>query len=332
MRILVLGGTAFVGRAVAAEAVRRGHEVTCAARGVSGDVPDGAELVRVDRREGLGPLVGAEFDAVVDLATMSYGYVRDALASLRAGHWTFVSSINVYADTLVPGPEVLDPVTDESTVEDYAQRDPAIYGAIKVACENAVRAAHPGAFVVRPGLITGPDDKSDRFGYWAQRMARGGRVLVPDDPEQSIQHVDVRDLVAWVLDAAEHGRGGTHDAIGPAVPLRELLTDLADAVAPTGTELVAAAPADLAAAGVQPWGGPKSLPLWLPDSHRGLAARDAGPVLAAGLPVRPLADTARAALETERARGIDRERRAGLTPDEEAELLRTTPTRTWYTR
>ncbi|HEX4723496.1 MAG TPA: NAD-dependent epimerase/dehydratase family protein [Pseudonocardiaceae bacterium] len=327
MRLLVLGGTAFVSRAVATEAITRGHEVTCAARGVTGTVPDGATLVRVDRdaADGLAPLAGASFDAVVDVATISYPWVAEALAVLgdKTGHWTFVSTCNVYTDHSTPGlgpdAELLPPLREGG--HDGGIVDPDRYGSIKVASENAVRdAVGDRAFIVRPGLITGPDDGSDRFGYWPARFARGGRVLVPDAPAQPMQHIDVRDLAAWIVTAAETGRTGNYDGIGPAGPLLELLSGIADAVG-VAAELVPVAPEKLTAAEVGYWGGPKSLPLWLPPTHSGLAARDAGPSLNAGLRPRPLADTVRAALETERRLGLDRERKAGLTPKEEAEVL-----------
>ncbi|MEV0699289.1 NAD-dependent epimerase/dehydratase family protein [Saccharopolyspora sp. NPDC050389] len=327
MRILVLGGTVFLGRAVAVEAVQRGHDVVCAARGTSGDVPDGAKLVPVDREQGLGSLSGERFDAVVDVAR-NYRWVQDALETLgaTAGHWTFVSTINVYADNGTPGlstdAELLEPITDSDDVSTAES-----YGAIKVACENAVReAVGDRAFVLRPGLITGPNDTSDRFGYWPARLARGGRVLVPD-ADHPTQHADVRDLAAWIVDAAENGLAGTFDGTSLTTPLNELLGQIAELVAPPGTELVAIAPEDLTEAGVQPWAGPKSLPFWLPESHQGIAARDARPSLDAGLRIRPLAETVSATLETERELGLDRERRAGLTPAEEAELLATLPHR-----
>lgn len=326
MRILVLGGTAFVGHTVATEAITRGHQVTCAARGVSGGVPEGAALVRVDRDapDGLAPLTGESFDAVVDMATMSYPWVADAVALLGAkvGHWTFVSTGNVYADHETRGQRtdapLLPPLREGGST---AEVNPDRYGSIKVASENAVREAlGDRAFIVRAGLITGPNDGSDRFGYWPARFARGGRVVVPDTPDQPVQHVDVRDLVAWIVDAAESGRGGTYDGIGPAVPLLELLRGIADAVG-TPAELVPVAPDALTEAGVGYWGGPKSLPLWLPPTHWGFTTRDVSASLAAGLRIRPLAETVAAALETERGLGLDRERKAGLSATEEEAVL-----------
>jgi nucleoside-diphosphate-sugar epimerase len=325
MRLLVLGGTVFLGKAVAAEAVTRGHQVTCAARGASGAVPEGATLVRVDRDapDGLTALGDAEFDAVVDVATISYPWVADALKALagRTGHWTFVSTINVYADNATPGQRPGAPLLAPRRAAGGEVVDPDSYGAIKVASEEAVRdTIGDRAFIVRPGLITGPDDQHDRFGYWPVRFLRGGRAVVPDVPEQPIQHVDVRDLAAWIVDAGERGLSGTFDGVGPTGPLPALLRDIA-AVVGTDADLVPVAPDALLAAGVTPWAGPKSLPLWLPTTHWGLPSHDAAPSLAAGLRVRPLADTVEAALATERALGLDRERKAGLTPAQEAEVL-----------
>ncbi len=331
MRLLVLGGTVFLSHAVAATAVTRGHQVTCAARGRSGTVPDGATLVPVDRDspDGLAALAevaGDGFDAVVDVSTISYPWVADALALLagKAGHWTFVSTCNVYADHetrgLRPDAPLLPPLTEGGRGPDA---DPDRYGSIKVASENAVRAElGDRAFVVRPGLITGPADASDRFGYWPARFARGGRVVVPDVPELLTQHIDVRDLATWIVDAGETGLSGTYDGIGPARPLPELLRDIAAAVG-TDVELVPMTPDALVAAGVDYWAGPKSLPLWLPPTHVGMAAHDATPSLAAGLRIRPLAETVAGALATERRLGLDRERKAGMSAAEEAEVLAT---------
>jgi 2'-hydroxyisoflavone reductase len=324
-RWLVLGGTRFLSRAVAATAVARGHEVVCAARGTSGAVPGGAKLLAVDRDApgALEPLRGESFDAVVDVARMSLPWVRSALEAVgaNAGHWAFVSTINVYADSATPGQGVgaalVDPRTDETPTDDGAA-----YGAVKVAAENAVRgAAGERALIVRAGLICGPDDLSDRFGYWPNRFARGGRALTPDDPGQPAQIIDVRDLADWIVRCGEEQVVGTFDASGPRSTLGAVLDEVADAAGATGLERVPAAPEALTAAGVQPWSGPRSLPLWLSAPDVGMLARDTAPATAAGLRCRPVADTARAALEHERALGTDRARRAGLTPAEESEVL-----------
>jgi 2'-hydroxyisoflavone reductase len=333
MRLLVLGGTIFVGYAVAAEGVRRGHDVVCAARGESGAVPDGATLVKVDRdaEDGLAPLAGARFDAVVDVSPLSYPWVTRALDMFgeQVGHWTFVSTINVYSDNATPGQT---PATGPlvPALAQHSNRDEmaaagdggvALYGGIKVASENAVRdAVGDRAFVVRPGLITGSWDRSDRFGYWPARFARGGRVLVPDVPDQPMQIIDVKDFARWIVDAGEKGLGGTFDAVGPTQPTLAMIERIAETVGFDG-ETVKAAPARLTEAGVNPWGGPRSLPLWLPDDYDGMKSHDPTPSIEAGMPVRPLAEAIADALERERELGLDRERKAGLSPDEEAEVL-----------
>ncbi len=334
MRLLVLGGTIFVGFAVATEALRRGHEVVCAARGTSGSVPDGARLVAVDRdaEDGLGPLAGERFDAVVDVAPLSYPWVDRALRALgdRAGHWTFVSTVNVYADSGTPGQTpatgpLVPALSRHATREEMAaagEDGVRLYGGIKVASENAVREAMgEHAFVVRPGLVTGSWDRSDRFGYWPGRFARGGRVLVPDVPAQPVQYIDVRDLATWIVDAGEKDLAGTYDAVGPHAPLSEVLEGIAAAVG-ADVELVRATPEQLTEAKVNPWGGPRSLPMWLPPDHDGMQTHDVSPSLAAGMPVRPLADAAADALERERELGLDRvPRQAGLSATEEQEVL-----------
>ncbi|TDV39992.1 epimerase [Actinophytocola oryzae] len=332
MSLLVLGGTIFVGYAVAAEAVRRGHEVVCAARGESGAIPEGTTLVRVDRdaEDGLAPLAGETFDAVVDVSPLSHPWVRRALDTFggTAAHWTFVSTINVYSDLVTTGqtpatgplvPALERQVTREEMMAE-GEAGVALYGGIKVASENAVRAAMGDrAFVVRPGLITGSWDRSDRFGYWPGRFARGGRVVVPaaDGP---MQIIDVRDFASWIVDAGEKGIGGTYDASGPIRPVRAMIEEIAEVVGFDG-ELVAASNEQLEAAGVNPWAGPRSLPLWLPEGHDGMKTHDPAPSLAAGMPVRPFADVVNDALERERELGLDRERKAGLSLAEEKEVL-----------
>lgn len=331
MRILVLGGTIFVGHAVAVEGSRRGHDVVCAARGESGAVPEGTTLVKVDRdaEDGLAPLAGEKFDAVVDVAPLSYPWVRRALDAFGdAAHWTFVSTINVYADNATPGQT---PATGElvPALEEHATRDEMaargedgvlLYGGIKVASENAVRSAMGDrAFVVRPGLVTGSWDRSDRFGYWPGRFARGGRVLVPDTTSP-IQIIDVKEFARWIVDAAENGTTGTYDAIGEPRPTLEMIEEIASVVGFDG-EIVTASPDWLTSEGVNPWSGPKSLPLWLPPGYEGMKTHDPAPSVAAGLRFRPFADAVLDSLARERELGLDRERKAGLSPAEEKELL-----------
>lgn len=311
----------FVSRTVAEIAVRRGHDVVCAARGKTGSAAAGATLVTIDRNDpqSLSALTDDHYDAVVDTALFSYPWVRDALAALadRTGHWTFVSSINVYADEATIGQDASAPLVEPKQVQGDPS-DPELYGAVKVAGENAVRdTIGDRAFIVRPGLITGPGDNSDRFGYWPARFTRGGPVLVPEPRGGLIQFIDVRDLAEWIVRAAEERITGSYDAVGPARPLETLLAD----IAPADAELVPATDQQLLDAGVRHWSGPKSLPLWIPPEMSGFGARDPSASLAAGLTIRPLADAVDGALARERELGLDRERSAGLSAAEEAEVL-----------
>lgn len=232
----------------------------------------------------------------------------------------------VYSDSVTPGQRpgapLLEPRAEHAAHDQRAiEEGPQLYGAIKVACEDAVREMiDDRAFVVRPGLISGPGDELDMFGYWPGRFARGGRVLVPEAPNQPIQYIDVRDLATWIVDAAEQNLVGTFDGIGPDQPLTELLGATARAVK-TDVELVPATAEQLTEAKVNPWAGPRSLPLWLPSAMYGFTSHDAKPSLDSGLRIRPLTDTITATLEHERALGLHRLRKAGLTSAEEAEIL-----------
>ncbi|MFI6604710.1 NAD-dependent epimerase/dehydratase family protein [Nonomuraea sp. NPDC050536] len=314
MRTLVLGGTRFLSREIARQARDRGHEVVCAARGLAGDPPQGVEFVRVDRSEdgGLAPLEGT-FDLVIDVASQP-SLVRRAVAELagRAGHWTFVSSRSVYADFREANQvlhEPLAPGADET--------DPRNFGPAKVACEQLVG---DEALLVRAGLIVGPEDQSDRFTYWVDRLARGGPVLAPGTPDDLVQLVDVRDLAAWTLDAAGEGLSGPYEAISMPFGRGRLLAEIAAGLG-VRPELVWAGQEFLAEQKVQPWMGPRSLPMWLPLPEYTGFTRDTSAALAAGLHIRPVADTARDTLAWQRASGHTVSR-SGLTPAEEAGLLR----------
>jgi 2'-hydroxyisoflavone reductase len=291
MRLLVLGGTVFLSKAVAAEAVRRGHEVTCACRGTSGSVPEGAAVVEVDRTQQLPDL--GEFDAVVDVARQP-SWVRAAVAAYPQAHWVFVSTVNVYADDATPGgtPATL-PLVEPIHEDTDLKENPEAYGPMKVSCEQAVLAGAASAMVIRPGLIVGPGDPSGRFGYWPRRLASGGEVLAPGDPADLMQVADVRDLAAWAVTACEQGTTGVYDGIGPSMPLGDLLTQCAEGV-DAEVSWTWVDQAFLTEHEVEPWAGPASIPLWLPrPEYDGLPAHDVQPSLDAGLVVRPLAETTR---------------------------------------
>ena len=291
MRLLVLGGTAFLSRAVAADALARGHEVTCAARGTSGSVPEGARLVAVDRTRPL-PDLGA-FDAVVDVARHP-SWVRGAMAAHADAHWVFVSTVNVYADDATPGgtPATL-PLVDAIEEDVDLKEDPEAYGPMKVACERVVLGGAASAMVMRPGLIVGPEDPTGRFSYWPQRLDVGGEVLAPGDPADVMQVADVRDLAAWAVTACEQRTTGVYDGVGPAMPISDLLAQCAEGVSSDVT-WTWVDQEFLRAQEVEPWMGPGAIPLWLPrPEYDGLPAHDVQPSLDAGLTIRPLAETTR---------------------------------------
>jgi 2'-hydroxyisoflavone reductase len=326
MRVLVIGGTVFLSRAVAVHARDRGHDVTCAARGVSGQPPDGVRFVSIDRAlpDGLAPLAGHQFDAVVDVARQSVTQVIAALHALGQGaaHWTYVSTRSVYAEKATPGQTVtatLVDAADDSTDE----VDPGNYGHLKVAAERRVLdALGEKAFIPRPGLIVGAGDVSDRYGYWPARMSRGGEVLCPGDPDTRVQWIDVGDLAAWIVHAAEQRLVGVYDATCAPTPMGELLTRTASA-SESSPALTWIANQFLVDRGVNAWMGPRSLPLWLPDpAYAGYGCWDVSASLADGLTIRPLEQTAADTLAWERRCGLDRPRKAGVTADEETSLLR----------
>jgi 2'-hydroxyisoflavone reductase len=182
MRVLILGGSQFLGRAIATHACAAGHDVTCATRGLAGPIASGARFVRIDRDapDGLDPLTRVAFDAVVGVSRHP-GQVRRAVAALRrpSVHWTFVSTVSVYADNRTPGQRADTASLRPPTAPEIEVGTDETYGAAKVACEQAVG---DDAFICRAGLIVGPEDPTGRFTYWPARLARGGEVLAPGTP------------------------------------------------------------------------------------------------------------------------------------------------------
>jgi len=294
MQLLILGGTRFLGRHLAASALERGHELTLFTRGRTnpGLWPE-AEHLTGDRDGGLETLRGRSFDAVIDTS----GYVPRVVAasagllSEGAGHYTFISSVSVYEGNGAGSSDPDGPVgmIADETVEEITEET---YGPLKALCERTVEAAFGDrALILRPGLIVGPDDPTDRFTYWPARIAEGGRVLAPGDPAAPTQVIDVRDLAAWTLDMAERRASGRWNAVGPAQPITiGALLDRCRAVIGGGAELTWAPDERLLEAGVEPW---TDLPLWLggdPDLAW-LDRIDPAPAVAAGLRHRPVDET-----------------------------------------
>jgi len=311
MRILVLGGTQFLGRHAVDAALAGGHEVTLFNRGQTRpELHPGVEKLRGDRDGNLDALRGRSFDAVIDTSGYVPRIVRETIDALGdAGHYTFVSSISVYADLSTP-PAVGAPVAElEEPTEEWREA----YGALKAECEDVVRERFPDAFIPRPGLIVGPWDPTGRFTYWPQRLAAGGRVLAPAPPEADAQVIDARDLAAWIVAAAERGLGGTFNAVGP-VARRDAFLEACG-----GGELVWVDPAFLAEQGVEEW---MELPLWLASpEYAAMLSVDPAPALAAGLEPRPLEETAQDTLAWVRSGEAPADPPAGLAPEKERAVL-----------
>jgi nucleoside-diphosphate-sugar epimerase len=319
MKLLVLGGSVFLSKAVAADAVRRGHDVTCANRGTSGSVPDGAALVVWDRSQPAPAELGDDFDAVVDVGRYP-SWTRTAVATFPSAHWVFVSTVNVYSDESTPGgrPGTL-PLREPIDEDVDLAVDMEAYGPMKVACEQIVRDGAASTTVIRPGLIVGPGDPSGRFSYWPARMADGGSVLAPGRPEDSTQIIDVHDLATWIVDGAEARLVGDYDGVGRATTMADVLAAVAEGC---GAEVTLTwVPQELLTEqAVEPWAGPDSLPLWLPrPEYDGMTAHDATPSHDAGLVTRSVADTARETLAW--LRTTPDAKVTGMSREREAELL-----------
>jgi len=323
MRILVLGGTGWLGGHVAAQAVASGHDVTCVARGQH--APTGVALVRTDREDddALAEVAAQQWDAVVDVATHP-GFVRRAVRDLagRVGRYVYVSSVSVYSRaTPEPGADESDALFAPLMAD--AMRSMDDFGRAKSACERAVRDAFPAAghAIVRPGLIAGAGDRTGRTTYWPRRFAQPsnprGRVLVPDAADLPTAVIDVRDLAAFLLVLATGDAHGAFNAVGEPVPLREHLA-VAQRAAGRGV-LEPVSEEWLIAHGVAQWMGPRSLPLWLIDHADavGMNTRSNARARAAGLTLRPLERTLADIIA---ASGPVVEG-AGLTDEEERELL-----------
>lgn len=327
MRVLILGGTGFVGRHLAEACLAAGHELTLFHRGRSnpGLFP-GAEHLLGDRDTDLSALRGRRFDLVIDPSGYEVAPVRAAARALAHPdlRYLFVSSISVYSD-YSRSDEASAPVHELEGAE-TASLSFETYGGLKVACERALEAELPGrVLAVRAGLILGPHDYDGRFRYWLTRVAAGGEVLAPGDPEALTQAVDVRDLAAWALSAAGRGVSGAHNVTSPAMTMRALLAEIQGVVG--GDARFTWVPDDiLLEQQVRPY---SEMPFWLP------AAAGARPVsieraVRQGLTFRPFADTIRdtwAWLRTgwDAELAVRENRRlhiaAGMTAEREAQVL-----------
>jgi 2'-hydroxyisoflavone reductase len=323
MDLLILGGTRFLGRHLVEAALERGHRVTLFNRGVSGPglFPDVERLVG-DRDGDLSALRGRRWDATIDTCGYVPRVVR-ASAGLLADAvdlYVFVSSISVYSEPVAPGADEEAPVEElpDPSVEEVTGET---YGGLKALCERAAEEEMPGRVLnVRPGLIVGPHDPTDRFTYWPRRISRGGEVLAPDSPDLPVQFIDVRDLAGWIIEMCEERRVGTYNATGPDYELTmgRLLKEC-ETVSGGDAELVWVSEEFLEEQGVEPF---TEMPLWVPREYAGLQAVDCGKAIEAGLDFRPLSETIRDVLEWDLVRPADAKMGAGLGPERERELLR----------
>ena len=316
MRMLVLGGTQFLGRHVVDAALEHGHDVTLFNRGQTRpELFASVEKLRGDRDGNLDALRGRSFDAVVDTSGYVPRIVRETLAALDdVGHYTFVSSISVYASLATP-PNEQSPVAQlAEPTEDWREA----YGELKALCEEAVLERFPDAFVPRPGLISGPWDPTGRFTYWPRRIADGGRVLAPAPPDAAAQLIDVRDLADWIVRAAENGTSGTFNAVDRATT-RELMFETCRRVAGSDAEFVWVDGDFLAEHEVGEW---MELPLWLQSpEYAGMLEVDPAAAFAAGLAPRPLAETVQATLDWARSPDAPDQAPAGLAHEKEEQVL-----------
>ncbi|MFI8633445.1 NAD-dependent epimerase/dehydratase family protein [Microbacterium sp. NPDC077663] len=317
--VLILSGTGWLGSRIAQRWVDRGAEVTSVARGLR-PAPDGVDLVIADRSasDAYRDVAERDWDEVVDVSSNPV-HVRDAAEALagRAAHATYVSSVSVYA-----GAAEEDADETAEVVPAWTEADEDDYARGKVAAEQAAVGLAARLAVVRPGLIVGPGDPTDRFGYWPARLAAAGEgpVLVPETRGR-VQVIDVDDLADFIVSAGARAFDGVVNAVGEPHPFEEFLTLARQLSGHTGP--VRAVPAEwLERHGVGYWMGARSLPLWLPDDMPGFATRSNAAYRAAGGRIRPLEETIARVLDDERARGVARSRGSGLERSEELDLLR----------
>lgn len=322
MQILIIGGTVFLGRHLVEAALAHGHTVTLFNRGQHNpDLFPTVEKLRGNRDGELGVLAGRHWDAVIDTCGYIPRAVKDSATQLaeQVDHYTFISTISVYPDYTQAGIDetaavgtLADPTVEEVTGETY--------GPLKALCEAAAEAAMPGrVLTIRPGLIVGPHDPTDRFTYWPVRVDKGGAVLAPGTPTQQVQVIDVRDLAEWTIRQVEAKQTGIYNTTGPAQPLtmQQLLAEC-KAVAASEATFTWVSEAFLLE---QQVGAFVEVPLWVPAEMAGLEQINCQKAIDAGLTFRPLATTIRDTLVWDKTRDAAHQWRAGLAPDREAALL-----------
>ena len=331
LRILILGGTGFTGPYQVRYALSRGHKVTTFNRGKThpGELPNEVEQLVGDRNGKLDALKGRQWDVVIDNPTTLPSWVRDAAQILKGNveHYVFISTISVYGEVKT-GPDENAPMEKYEGADPYKETLEAMkaggyktYGPLKALSEKEAEKWFPGkTLIIRPGLIVGPRDETDRFSYWPVRIDRAGEVLAPGSPGDPVQFIDARDLAEWTIRMAENRETGIYNATGPAKPLgiSEMLDGIKAALKSNAT-FTWVAEDFLTQQKVEPW---SDMPVWT-GKDSGLALAKIDRALNKGLTFRPLAETARDTLAWFKSLPQDRQAklRAGLTPEREAEVL-----------
>jgi nucleoside-diphosphate-sugar epimerase len=336
VNVLIIGGTIFLGRALVEAALARGHDVTTFNRGrhtVDRHV-DTIEMIRGDRNSDVTTLQGRCWDAVIDTCGYVPSGIRRVMSAIdrgRVGHYTFVSSISAYADFPEDGFDETAPVATitpaklaEAEAMSTGPRATArtygdMYGALKVLCEQAAEEAMPGRVLsVRPGLIVGAHDYSDRFTYWVRRVAHGGDVLAPGNPARRVRVIDVRDLAEWMIRMAESRQTGLFNASGAEDGLTMAgMLNACRQVSGSHVRLIWTDDKFLRDEGVVPW---SEMPLWIPK-HNGIFEARNQRAMAAGLTFRPIVDTVSDTLQWDRTRPCETPLAAGLSMERERRLL-----------
>jgi 2'-hydroxyisoflavone reductase len=331
LRILILGGTGFTGPFQVKYALSRGHKVTVFNRGKThpGELPKEVEQLIGDRNGQLEALKGKQWDVCIDNPTTLPAWVRDAAQILKGNveRYIFISTISVYADTST-GPDEITPLAKYEGADPFKETLEAMkasgyktYGPLKALSEQEAEKWFPGkSLIIRPGLIVGPRDETDRFTYWPVRIDRGGEVLAPGNPSDPVQFIDGRDLAEWTIRMAENRETGIYNATGPAKELG--IGGMLDGIKTALNSNATFAWADaefLKPQKVEAW---SDMPVWAGD-ELGMSRTNIGRALAKGLTFRALGDTARDTLAWFKAQKPERQAkmRAGLTPEREAEVL-----------
>jgi 2'-hydroxyisoflavone reductase len=335
LRILILGGTGFTGPQQVRYALDRGHKVTVFNRGKThpGELPKEAEQLIGDRNGQLDALKGRTWDVVIDNPTSIPVWVRDAAQILKGnvGRYVFISTISVYSDNSKPGMDETGPLAKyegadamKETQATLRASNFGLYGPLKVLSEAEAEKWFPGkTLIIRPGLIVGPGDESDRFTYWPVRVERGGEVLAPGNPTDPVQFIDARDLAEWTIRMVEQGTTGIFNATGPKTTLTigKMLADI-HKVTKSNARFTWVDADFLAAQKVSPWG---DMPVWVPPrgDSAGFSRVSIKRALNKGLTFRSVSDTTQATLEWFRKQPADRQAKlkAGIKPDREVEVL-----------